>query len=317
MSDLTGASTPESEPGSVPEPAAPAAAPVLDVAPTVAPVAAPAALPIPAWSSLDQDTQMVAGGGLGAAVVLLIVGIIGAWPSTEFLLIALLAAVVAGAAAWFHVMLEDQPANVRSVPGPIVGLFAGSVLAVLAVGNVIETLFELDDLDALGALAAIALAIAAGALLVGAVRRAPEIGVAIRSTATTSRLALAGIGLVLVGWALNLASYWNMSAATVVLTVLTLAALVILLTGRGLPALSAWAGVALGAVGAVITLDHWNGLLRIGRTQLTLGITDFLPILLISVGVALIIVAGVLLGLAARPVATPPTPTPQPGGQAG
>jgi hypothetical protein len=254
---------------------------------------------------------MVAGGGIAAAATLLIGGVLGAWQSTEFLIVALLAAIVAAGAAWLHAMLAEMPAE-RSIPGPIAGVIAAGVLAVLAIGNLLEMLFDVEQIGdrsgILGAVATVVLAVAAAAVLVGAVRRAPDMTIALRSSDRPSRLAQVGIALFLVGWAINLASYWQILQATRSLAVVTLAALIILLVGRGLPALAAWVGIVLGAIGALVTLDHWNQLLRLGETRLTLGITDFVPILLVSVGVALVTVAGVLLVLAARTVAAPPAP---------
>lgn len=323
MSDPTGPSTPESRPGPGAEPVAESAAPPTAPTPAWTPAPAPppsdapsalsGASPLPAWSSLDQDTRMVAAGGVGAAIVLLIGGLIGAWPSTEFLLIALIAAVVAAGAAWLQSMVEDATASL-SIPAPIVGLIAGAVLAVLAVWNVIEMIFDLDQLDerggALGALATIALAVAAVALLIGAVRRAPAVTIAVRSTDLPTRLVVAGYVLVLIAWAVNLASYWTMNQATRSLWVLTLAAAITLLASRGLPVLSAWVGVAFGAIGALIALDHWNQLVNLGDDT-SLGVTDFLPLLIYSIGIALIIAAGVLIGLAARAVTAPPPTAPE------
>jgi hypothetical protein len=138
----------------------------------------------------------------------------------------------------------------------------------------------------------------------------------VRSTATASRLALAGLALVLIGWAVNLASYWTMTQATRSLAIVTLAALIVLLAGRGLPSMAAWFPLVLGLVGAVIALDHWRQLQRLGEEQFELAITDYLPFLLYAVGVVLVIVAGALAGIPARPVNAPPAtaPTPRRGG---
>ncbi|MGH2476007.1 MAG: hypothetical protein ACRDIL_12165 [Candidatus Limnocylindrales bacterium] len=272
------------------------------------PANAPPSMPIPAWSSLDAGARMVAGAGLVTAVIVLIGGVLGSWPPGEFLILTLLAALVAAGAAWFATTVE------RSMPGmaaPIATL-AAAVVGVLAVFAAIELIFDLDGLDnVLDAAVLVILVVAAVALVVAAVRHDAAAAAAVRSTAQGPRLALAGLALVLIAWAINLASYWTMRQAVPSLAVLTLAALLVVLAGRGLPAISAWIGVALALVGAFFAIGLWGQLMRLGEDDLTLDVLDYLPFVIFIVGLVLIVVAGALSGLAAgasRPSTPPPTP---------
>lgn len=288
MSDMTGPSTP---------------------APGV-PASTPPSMPIPAWSSLDGAARTVAGVGLLTAVIVLIGGVVGAWPPGEFLILTLLAALVATGATWFASTVE------RSMPGmaaPIATL-AAAVVAVLAVFAAIELIFDLDDLDnVLDAVLVGILVVAAVALVVAAVRHDATTAAAIRSTPQGPRLALAGLALVLVGWAINLASYWTMRQAVPSLAVLTVAASLVVLAGRGLPAMSAWLGAALALVGAFFAIGLWGQLMRLGEDDLTLDILDYLPFVIFVGGLVLILVAGVLSGMASGSgsrAATPPSTPP-------
>jgi hypothetical protein len=96
-----------------------------------------------------------------------------------------------------------------------------------------------------------------------------------------------------------------MTQATRSLAILTLAALIVLLAGRGLPAMATWVPAVLGLVGAIIALDHWRQLQRLSE-ETELGITDYLPFLLYALGVALVIAAGALAGIKARLATAPP-----------
>ncbi len=251
---------------------------------------------------------MVAGGGIAAAVVLVVGGLLGAWPSTEFLVLALAAAVIAGAAAWLGPAVDDARMTF-SVPGSLVALVAAAVLAALGVLNGIELLWDLDQMDdrggVLGAVATLAVAVIGVLTLLGATGAVPAVRAVLHAADLPTRLALAGLGLVLLGWALNLASYWTMSQATrsVVLTVV--AGMMVVLAGRGLPALAAWVGAAVGLVAGLVWLDHWGQLQRLGEDRLALEVTDYVPLLVILIGIVGVVAGGALAGMAARTVASP------------
>ena len=174
--------------------------------------------------------RLVVGGSI-AAIVVTILGLpFGTWDSTDFVLLVLVAAIVALVAAAMSV-------NSRN-PGPLALIEAGAaaVLAVLAVWNFIEILFDLDQDDRggiIGILFTVALAGAGVAVLVGAVNRlgGPRaLGVRDGRGATVAAI---GFVLVLVGWAANLSiSYWTMAQASLSLAVLTVATVIILASRR-------------------------------------------------------------------------------------
>ena len=286
--------------------------PTPETPPPAAPPPAATASPsrsIPAWSSLDAGARAVVGLGLGAVAILVIGGLLGAWPSTEFMVIALLAAVVAVGAT---LMGASLPASITGVaPATIITSLASAVVAVLGIMRFIELLADLNELDevggVVGAAAIVLLAIVGGALLFAAHRRDTATEAAVRANDDRAQLALFGLLLVLLGWGINLASYWTMRQATLSLVLLTLAALIIVLAGRGLPVMAAWAGIVLAAVAGLLALDQWGQLSRLGDTRLELGVTDYLPFIVYVAGLVLIIAAGARTVMATRPDAGPKT----------
>jgi hypothetical protein len=257
---------------------------------------------------------MVAGAGIVAAVVALIGGVVGAWSSNDFLVLALLAAIVAAAAAWS----SAAPRVTSAIPlrFEIVATLAAAVVAVLGIWRLIEALFDFDQMDEYGGIVGLAtnagLAAAGVALGWFALQRDPATSAAIRSSDRSARLAAGGLALALLGWAVMLAGYWTMRQAALSLVLVTLAALIVLLAGRGLPAVAGWVGVVVGALAGLVALDLWGQLMRLGERRLDLGLTDYLPFVAYVVGLVLIIAGGALTGMAAMPrtPASPAAPAP-------
>jgi len=271
-------------------------------------------MPIPAWSALDTGTRMVVGAGIAAALVALIGGVIGAWSSNDFLVLALLAAIVAAAAAWS----TAAPRITAAVPVQleIVATLAAGVVAVLGIWRAIEALFDIDQASEYGGIVGLivnaGLAVLGAVLLWYALRRDPATSSALRSSDRSARLAIGGLALALLGWAVMLAGYWTMRQAAPSLVLITLAALVVLLAGRGLPAIATWVGVALGALSALLAIGLWGQLTRLGESRLDLGLTDYLPFIAYVAGIALVIAGGALTGMEAMPrsPASPASPNP-------
>lgn len=292
------------------DPFAPAPEPAPQAAPPPTASPGPSTISIPAWSSLEAGARTVVGAALGAAAVIVVGGLLGAWPSGDFLVIALLAALIAAGAAW---MGDSMPPSIRRVvPSGILASLSGAVVAVLGIWRLIELAFDFDQLDnvggVVGAAVVIALAVLGAGLLLVAHQRDTATSAAVRSSDRSVQLALLGLALVLLGWTLNLASYWTMRQATPTLTLLTLAALIIVLAGRGLPPLATWVGIVLAAIGALVALDLWGQLTRLGATRLDLGLTDYMPFLVYIVGLVLILAAGVRVVMITR-VGLPPAPS--------
>ena len=296
---------------SVPVPSDPVGAPG-----GISPAAAPSSgMPLPPWSVLDAGTRMVAGASIAAALVLLVGGIVDTWSgNTEFLVLGLLAAIVAAAAAW----ASASPRVVAAIPVPleIVATLAASIVAVLGTWRLIEVLFDFDELDRYGGVVGLLLTAALAILgLAGtwfALRRDDTTMSALRSTDRSARLALGGLAVVLVGWAIMLASYWTMHAAAVTLTLITIGAAVVLLAGRGLPAIAAWIGVVAAALVVLLAIDQWGQLARFSEGRFDIGVSDLLPFAIYVVGVLLVLAGGVLTGMAAMPrtPTAPATPAP-------
>lgn len=254
-----------------------------------------------AWSGLDRMARLVVGGSI-AAIVITILGLpFGTWDSTDFVLLVLASSIVALVAASLAVTSRN--------PEPLAMLEAGAaaVLAVLAVWNLIEILFDLDQDDRggiIGLVFTVALAVAGIAVLVGAVRRLGGVRALHVTEGRGTTVAAAGLILVLVGWAANLSiSYWTMAQASLTLAVLTAATAIILASRRiTSPVPAAWAGVILAVFGAILAFGQWGDLNKLGRERIELGPDDFLAFLLYAIGLALIIVGGVMTALEQRPV---------------
>ena len=269
---------------------------------------------IDAWAKLDQTDRLLTGGTIATAVVTILGIPFGAWASTDFILILLVATAVAGVAVWL-----GRPSNVGSVsaPLPLIELAAASVVAVLVVWNAIEIAFDIGSATRggiVGIVLTAALAVAGSAILAGAFRRVDGARALLASGDLWTRLAEVGLALVLVGWALNLSiGYWTMAAATLTLAVLTLAAVLILLSSRiPSPIPVAWAGVVLGVFAAWLAIGLWSELATLGEQTVDLSITDILSFLVYVVGLGLIVAGGVLTALeqgAKQPAtaAEPPT----------
>jgi len=255
---------------------------------------------VAAWSGLDPMAKLVFGGSI-ASIVLTILGLpFGAWPSTDFVLLVLAAAIVTLVAA--------SMATTSRNPGPLAVIETGAatVLAVLGVWNLIEIVFDLD-LNGRGGIIEIlftlALAGATVAAVVGAVDRlgGPKaFGVREGRGATVTAI---GFVLVLVGWAANLSiSSWTMAQASLSLAVLTVATVIILASRRvESPVPIAWGGVALGVFGAILGFGQWGDLNTLGRSQ-PLGLIDFGAFLLYAIGLVMIIVGGTMTALEQKPV---------------
>lgn len=246
-----------------------------------------------AWTDLDPSSKLIIGGS-AAAILVTIVGLpLGVWASTDFVLMILTASIVAGLAAGL------RTGEILATQLGLLELGAGSVLGVLGVWNLIETLFDLDHPrgDVLGIILAVALAAAGVAVLVGAVRRIDDPRELVMHGQWTKVTAI-GFALVLVGWTLNLTiSYWTMGQAGLSLAVLTLAALIIVVSDRiESPIPAAWAGVILGAFAALLALGQWGDLMNLGQ-RTSLGPIDYLTFLAYVAGIAAIIGGGVMTAL--------------------
>lgn len=299
---------PEPEPGAPADPDAPSAS-----APPIAPDPAAEAPGIVAavshdvgtvWSKLDAGGRHLARTA-AAAVAITVVGLpLGAWGSAQFAFLILTAGVVLIVAAF----LGATPASRGwAVPLSSVELWATAVVAVLALLKAVEVVFDLGALAAsvagvVSIVATAALGAATAGLVVATRRRGNDPLADLRQADQGTRLAAAGLGLVVIGWAYNLSiSFWTIAQAVLPLSALTLAALVVLEAPRIRSAVPVpWIGAAVGVAGAVLVLGNWNALLAVGRTQLTLDPPDWIGFLVISLGTILVVAGGAFSGRDAR-----------------
>ena len=288
--------------------------------PTPAPVAAPSTTDLikadmsDAWARLDQPARLLVSGSV-AAIIIVLVGLpLSVWDSAPFALLVLVASITTAVTGWFGTSsaFRDIP-----IPRATIELVATHVVAVLAVLKAVEILFDLDTDGIVGLVVGVALVGAAAAQLVAAQRRgADPLGFTKGDQGTM--IAAVGLLLVLVGWAFNLSiSFWTMGQAALPLAVLTIAALTVAEAPRiESPVPVAWIGAGIAVFGVLLALAHWNDLLTLGRTELTLEAIDFLGLLAYTIGVVLIIAGGVLSGRgqwhASAGSSTAPAAVPQP-----
>ena len=251
--------------------------------PSTPPQSQPPSSPPPAGGSatasglfarLDPAGRLIAGGALAAIVVLLIGILVGAWSIGGYVIVALLAAVVALLVAF---VASPGEADAKwPVPARDIALLAGVVMSVLAILNVIEVLFDLEELDgerggALGLLLTIGLAVASLAVFLGAIRArhaSDLVDAAGRRSDRGTRVALGGLGLDLVAWLimLTISVYSLGPSASFGIAASVLAVLVLVLGADPehpwrLPIPAAWVAIGISLVSAFTLLDmfsQWN-----------------------------------------------------------
>jgi hypothetical protein len=261
------------------------------------------------FARLDPAGRLMAGGAIAAIVILLIGMLINTWSLEGYVIVVLLAAVVALAIAF--VASPGEAGAAWPVPARDIALLAGVVMSVLAVLNVIEVLFDLEELDderggTLGLLLTIGLAVASLAVFVGAIRarRASDlVDAAGRRSDRGTRVALGGLGLDLLAWLimLTISVYSLGPSASFGIAANVLAVLVLVLGGDPehpwrLPIPAAWIAIGISLV-SVFTLldlfDQWN------RINSRLDFIDS-ALFFVHVVAVLVILAGAIISAVDR-----------------
>ena len=248
-----------------------------------------------AWTKLDPTARLLVNGS-AAALILVLIGLpLSVWDSANFALLVVTAAVFTIVTAWF-----GATPTARSMPIPVstIELVATLLAAILAIMKVIEVLSGLDSIDVVALVVSVALAIATVAMLVAATRRGADPLGAITRGDEGVKVAAAGFALVLIGWAINLSvGYWTMNAATLPLALLTIAALAIIEAPRiNSPIPVAWVGAGVALFGVLLAIGYWDDFARLGRTEVSLDVIDYLGFFGFALGAVLIVVGGALSG---------------------
>ncbi len=182
-------------------------------------------------------------------------------------LVMIVAGLAAAGVAWAG---ATGMVRTDALPGRDIELAAGIVAGVLSVLNFFELLFDLDQLDerggVVGAVLTVALTVTSLALFAGVVRRWTSPREVLTSGDRGTRLAYAGVGLVILGWLGNVTlGVWNFSAGVGVLTWVLLAGVVLRWASdpasKRLPVAGAWIAVVLAAIATLIGLSHLTGFL--------------------------------------------------------
>jgi hypothetical protein len=244
----------------------------------------------------DTTSRMIITSGLATAVIALVGGLTGAWRMDYLGLVLILAGLAAAGVAWAG---ATGIVRVDALPGRDIELAAGIVAGVLSVLNLFETLFDLDHLGdhggAVGTILGVALAVAALALFAGVARRWTSPREVLTSGDRGTRLAYAGVGLVIVGWlAMVTLSFWESWVGVGALTFVILAGIVLRWASdpasRRLPVAGAWIAVVLAALATVVGVDH----LREAVEQSDVfGPIDWLVLLAYLAGVALTLIGSI------------------------
>jgi hypothetical protein len=276
---------PEAQADIAPSQAAPAAA--APAAPSFAP---------PDLSAFDLAGRTVLGGAAVAVIGAIVGVILGAWNAQPFALAIIILGLV-GAGAAYSLQAMDLGAQVKPWQSVLLQVTGATATALSALA-VIEMVADLDDLDDYGGAPGIILAIivlaGSAAMLWGGLRTVrPDL----RGAEAGARVAALGLVLVLIAWILHLTiGFWAFGPAIWGIAALLLAALLLLLGDPGdrLPAWVGWVAVVLGLFAGWSAIGQWTELMRLGETQLELGIDDILPFLVYVAGILLIIAGGVL-----------------------
>jgi hypothetical protein len=266
------------------------------------PIGGPSGPPAPgmrdavaAWVELDLSSQLIIAGSVAALLFTLIGLPFGAWDSTDFVLMVLVASVVAGLAAGM------RTGEILATQLSLLELGAGAVLGVLSIWNLLEILFDLNQDPrggTFGIVLTVGLAVAGVAVLAGAVRRNGGPRALLVTDDRWTAAALVGLAVVLAYWTLNLSvGYWTMAAAALSLGALTLATVIVAASRRiESPIPAAWAGVALGALGALLAIGQWGALMDLGRSM-ALSPVDLLGFVVYVAGIGAIIAGAVMTAL--------------------
>ena len=248
-----------------------------------------------AWGMLDRNARLLVSGS-AAAIILVIIGLpLSVWDSANFALLILTASIFTIVTAWFG---TSQTARSMPIRISTIELVATGVAAVLGIMKAIEVLFDLGSDGVIGLVLAIALAAATVVMIIAAVRRGADPLGAVTTGDQGVKIAAAGLALVLAGWAINLSlGFWTMQQAALPLAVLVIAGLTIVEAPRILsPIPVAWVGAAIAVFAAVLAIGHWGDLTRLGRTEVSLDLVDYLGFLGYALGAVLIIVGGAMSG---------------------
>ncbi len=248
-----------------------------------------------AWGTLDRNARLLVSGS-AAAITLVIIGLpLSVWDSANFALLILTASIFAIVTAWFG---TSQTARSMPIRISTIELLATGVAASLGVMKAVEVLFDLDRDGVVGLALAIALAIATVMMVSAAMRRGADPLGAVATGDQGVKVAAAGLAIVLVGWAINLSlGFWTMQQAALPLAVLVIAALTVVEAPRiSSPIPVAWVGAAIAVFAAILAIGHWGDLTRLGRTEVSLDVVDYLGFLGYALGAVLVIVGGALSG---------------------
>ena len=244
----------------------------------------------------DTTSKAIMTAGLATAAIALVGVPLAAWRLDYFGLVMILAGLAAAAVAWAG---ATGRVRIDALPGRDIELAAGIVAGVLSVLDLLEMLFDLDQLDergdAVGAILTIALTVTALALFGAATRRWLSPREVIANGDRGTRLAYAGVGLVILGWLGNVTiGVWNMSAGVGVLTMVMLAGVALRWASdpasKRMPLAGAWIAVVLAVVATLLGLNHLMGFTDRASD---FGPLDWLLLLLYLAGVALVLVGSV------------------------
>jgi hypothetical protein len=248
-----------------------------------------------AWNNLEPNARLLVNGS-AAALILVLIGLpLSVWDSANFALLVLTAGVFSIVTAWF-----GATPTAKSMPIPIttIELVATLLAAILAIMKAIEVVFDLDSDGIIGLVVAGALTVATVVMLVAAIRRGADPLGAITRGDLGVKVAAAGLALVLVGWAINLSiGFWVIGAAALPLAVLTIAALTVAEAPRiKAPIPVAWVGAGIAVFGVLLAIGDWGDFARLGRTEVSLDVIDYLGFFGFALGAVVIVVGGALSG---------------------
>ena len=290
--------------------------------PSPAPAPTPAAAPPPnpileSVGRLDRSTQMMAGAGIVVAVAGLVGIIIDTWRFDYAGLLMVVAGLGGTALAW---MAAERKLPAMPLSAADLLLAAAAVAAALGVLALVTILADLDQLGdeyggILGVVTSAAVAVAGLAMLYWALAASGGPASVWRTATSSGRgplIGLAGAGLAYLGWVGNLSiGVWTFSASAVVVTLITLAGVVLFVAARSggtaKPVPLSWIAAVGAGLAALVLADHFGIFSRLMNRN-DLGVEHWLIFGAYGIGVLALLGGSILLAIDERAAQVAPTP---------
>jgi hypothetical protein len=260
---------------------------------------------------------MMAGAGIVVAVAGVVGSLIETWRFDYAGLLLIAAGLVGAALAWLAAE-RTLPAMPLSAADLLLG--AAAVAAGLGVLALVTILADLDQLGdeyggILGVVTSAAVAVAGLAMLywaLGAIGGPASVWRTATSSGPGPLIGLAGAGFAYLGWVGNLSiGVWTFSSAAVVVTLVTLAGVILFVTARSggaaKPVPTSWIAAVCAGLATFVLADHFGIFSRL-MDRNELGVEHWLVFGAYGIGVLALLGGSILLAVDERAAQAAPSP---------